>query len=276
MINIFILLILFSFSSQAMIQSSINVEVHENIQDPSELNNIIIEKTEYPHIIVWYGGESGVNKEGAQFYKDHIFSEFNKQDKPFKFYLYDLIAWGGLRNLRASVKTKDKLAENIKTSRYSFIHSADFFNDLIQEKNPEIIQYYNETILKNPVLSYPSTGRKPNHIMVKDVLSAESLKTIHDIDTAYAYSPLQYLEGIYLAKTIINSSNTKQNIIFMLPNDEYKYYTSPSLQEDLNKIIKRDSNIIFVNFKYGDEIYKRPYISKAKKVNKLEIESYLE
>lgn len=220
-------------------------------------------------------------EEGAKFYRDEIFNHYSSG----KFHLYDLAAWEGLRKFKSKITAENKITPEINRlalKKYSAIASAAFLDDLAEEKNPKVISYYNNVILKNPALMVHSATRRKNNVLIKEKLPGESVKEIHDLDTASAYSALQYLEGIYLIKKIIQDRHGKDtNIVFLLPNDEYKYYTTPELEKDVNTILGftmshiPEVRVLFKSFKFGDDIHLRPYIMKGAKVTTETIKNYL-
>ena len=89
-------------------------------------------------------------------------------------------------------------------------------------------------------------------------------------DNAYIYSALQYLEVFFIAQKFYQSKNCeKYNIVFLLPGDEYTYYTDKTnklctaLQEDLNTFFKESSSQLqlhFYGFKYLHNGCTRPYL----------------
>ena len=260
----------------------INVTIDETIYSTDEIcEKIQLEKAN-PQMIAWYVGESGITKNGAQFYQDSIFNKFKNIHTPHKFHLYDLVAWQGLRTKQASIAAKSKMAQHIDSlqhSNYSSIYSADFLKDIMEEEDENVIKHIQEIILKNPHLYIHSTGRRETGIKLKDVLPARSLEPIHDLDTAHTYAALQYLEGIYLTKKLALSSpeECEQNIIFFLPNDEYKYYVSEQIENDMNILLNgkipsdKTINATFNCFKYGNSIHERPYILRDKKATKQDL-----
>lgn len=262
-------------------EAVIKVSIDETIYSPEEISDKIVKEKNNPQMIAWYIGESGITKGGAQFYQDEIFNRFKSVKTPHKFHLYDLVAWQGLRNKTSSIASKSKMAEHIDSlnnPHFSSIHSADFLKDIMQEDNESVITYTRDTILRNPHLFIHSAERKETGIKLKEVLPAKSLEPIHHLDTAHTYAALQYLEGIFLTKQIaLKDAGNKHNIIFFLPNDEYKYYVSEQIEADMNALVKdkipADSHIdaTFNCFKFGRSIAERPYILHDKKATKQDL-----
>lgn len=265
------------FPCQGPCSLSLDTTIHESTVAMAKMNEL-----ENPQMILWYAGESSLVEEGATFYKNEILSHLNR---PGKFHLYDLASWEGLRKKKAKITTETKMSQRINTLKLSHIvaiHSADFLKDLATENNPEVIAYYNDIIFKDPLLFTNSIDRKINGILVQDKMPVSALKAIHGMDTAQTYSALQYLEGIYLVKRIVQASQGEENnIVFLLPNDEYKYYVTPNLSRDMNAVLSNSGilnkkiNIFFKSFQFGKSIKDRPYIMKGKKVNEKTIDDFL-
>lgn len=250
--------------------SEIRVTVNEEIHTPEMAMNSV-NALENPHVVLWYSGESGLTAEGAQFYNTEILSRLTT---PGKFLLYDLAAWESLRKKKVATDVKSRTAQTIERSahdRITPIHSADFFSYLKKEDRAPVIQHINQVILKKHELYTNSESRKTNGILIKEKLPHATLSAIQDLDTAHAYSALQYLEGLFLINQIISSAPSASNVVFLLPNDEYKYYTAPDLAQDIKTVLQTDSlqhsvNVQFMCFKFGSSISERPYILRGKKV----------
>lgn len=227
--------------------------------------------------IVWYTGESGITEKGAQFYNENIFNKFSDIGIQNTIYLYDLGAWKALRNSKASlvkISPYVKAINKLNLSKYIAVGSEDFFVSLINEKNMASLSYIHEVILKRDFIYNSSISRKPNNIKIKDVLNeAKVLAPLMDMDTSFAYSPLQYLEGIFLIKKIaqlaLSSKSYKSPlaITFLLANDEMKYYkdSEKSFAEDVGVLLMQDKELVrkglseiiikFVFFKYGETVF---------------------
>jgi hypothetical protein len=260
----------------------VQINIDETIYSTEEICNKVQLERRNPQMIAWYVGESGITKNGAQFYQDSIFNKFKSVQSPHKFYLYDLVAWQGLRNKTCSVQAKSKIAEHINTlnnPHYCSIHSSDFLQDIMNETDEATIKYIQDHILRNPHLYIHSVDRRITGIKLKEVLPARALEPIHDLDTAHTYSALQYLEGIFLTKKVANLTpeEREQDIVFFLPNDEYKYYVSEQMEGDLNNLLKgkipadKLINATFYCFKFGSSIQERPYILRDKKATKQDV-----
>ncbi|MGZ6251147.1 MAG: hypothetical protein ACXWL2_03905 [Candidatus Chromulinivorax sp.] len=277
---------LFLFLIPSTCFSVIKVTIDETNYTTDEICTKIQLEKENPKMITWYVGESGITQTGAQFYQDSVFNKFKTVTTPHKFYLYDLVAWQGLRNRQSSIAGKSKIAEHINTlnnPHYSSIHSSEFLQDILQENDEDIIKYTQDTILRNPHLYIHSAGRRETGIKLKEVLPARALEPIHELDTTHTYAALQYLEGIFLTKKIAQhpSSAPKENVIFFLPNDEYKYYVSEQIEADMNNMLQskiptdKDIDVTFNCFKFGSSIQERPYILRDKKATKQNITDLL-
>lgn len=275
-------LLLFLLSISATTFGMITVTVDDTIYSPQEVTCKILLEKPNPQMIAWYIGESGLTKDGAHFYQECIFDKFKEVQQPHRFHLYDLVAWQGLRNKKASIQSKSKMAQHIdslKNPHYSSIYSADFLKDILSEQDEAVVRYIKDVVLRNPHLYLHSMERKETGIKLKEVLPAQALEPIHDLDTAHAYSVLQYLEGIFLTKQVVLASQEKNiNIVFFLPNDEYKYYVTKQIEQDMKTLlagkIPADTtiNATFNCFRFGQSIADRPYILRGKKATKKDLD----
>lgn len=261
----------------------VEVNIDETLYLPHDICEKIKSEKINPQIVAWYIGESGITKSGASFYKENIFDKFKTVEQPHKFHLYDLVAWQGLRNRQSSTMSKSKIAEHInklQLSNHKSVHSSDFLQDIMSEEDENVIRHTRENILRNPQLYINSSGRRETGIKLREVLPARSLEPIHDLDTAHTYAALQYLEGIFLTKQIgLSQSEEKhQNVVFLLPNDEFKYYVSDQIEADMNILITnkipadKRINVTFNSFRFGDSIQDRPYILRDKKLTKKDLD----
>lgn len=199
-----------------MWQKTISVSIDAKTRSPEELSTTLSSKDRA--VVVWYIGEAGITQDGASFYRDSIFgpSRTAHGSESPEFHLYDLAAWQALRNKNCSIDQTSKVASTVNKSDragYRAILSSDFFNYLKQVKNEEEVQHIHR-ILQNSDLHTPSLGRNPNNRTIGEVLPFESLAPIHTMDTAHAYSALQYLEGIYLVKNALHDLQKKKFLFY--------------------------------------------------------------
>ncbi len=156
---------------------------------------------------------------------------------------------------------------------YKPLISKDFFKWLLQIENRSLLsddvceQLCKESSNKDRLsFSLADIGYKPS--LLNRSLKKLNGKTMLQDDVGKIYRILQYLEGIYYAKKIIEDTAEKKDkkcsIVFMLPNKEFTYYTVPqekSLFENFKKSIevaiqpiisKMDIHIRFQPFAYGE------------------------
>ncbi|MFH1831863.1 MAG: hypothetical protein ABH827_03595 [bacterium] len=253
-----------------------------NLQAKQTISNLCDQiqklKKSDPQIIIWYSGQEGLSQRCSDFYKENLFKPIQKNYKQDQFciYPYDLSAWKGLSKTNISLtKTYCNRESDINITP---VFSCDFFKYLEKAQDTELETL--QEILKQEFIWQKSTKSPKNTITLRDLqepYSPKSLQDLQDIDTAKIYSALQYLEGLWLTKTILKknlnfadrsqeSDDTPEiNIIFLLPNDELEYYQSKlentiSFKYDLNKLISSDTElknqdfnltISFQNFSYA-------------------------
>lgn len=103
-----------------------------------------------------------------------------------------------------------------------------------------------------------------------------NLEELGNQDTALAYSALQYIEGLYLVSRIVQSQRNP-NIVFILPNDEHKYYVAENggFETDLRQVLiaqegldvsRRRITVSVQTFTYMDAQNARPYIGSGPKI----------
>lgn len=124
-----------------------------------------------------------------------------------------------------------------------------------------------------------------NGFKIQDAFNSKcpALEPIHKLDCTHSYSALQYIEGLYLVEKLVqeavNAGTREVNLIFALPDDEWKYYfdNSNSFLQDVknllgsklgDKIADKKINIEFCTFTYGD---KRPYNDGVQEIEKIEL-----
>ena len=231
---------------------------------------------ENPVVVLWFIGTRGLKLECLEYYKNKIIDPIIEKQPSASFVLTDLSAWGAFRDSNISIKTSSHLADFINEKffpRFRCFKSSDFFENLSTIENEKLIQ-----ILKTSVsrifstccnFGVPAVGFRTGFILPENCLVFEDWL---DCDASMAYSPLQYLEAMFIIESIINFSNRASNltVVFALPNDELKYYLTAdnSFESDLNFFLKERINceqlpdsidIHFRSFNYGMKKSHRPY-----------------
>lgn len=87
------------------------------------------------------------------------------------------------------------------------------------------------------------------------------------LDAFKSYSLFQYLEMLYIISEL--SSAGVNQITFLLPNAEYKYYKFDFFSHDIKRILSINIVIKFLSFRYTKHITSRPYNSGKEIVSKL-------
>lgn len=257
----------------------------------------ILEEINNPTIVVWYSGEDGLTKRSKDFYEKNLITPLKQVNtslcnrKPFQLYLYDLNAWNILKG-----QDQSKLSvplESIITDCYcgyynvQLLSSKGFFQWLYTLNKEQINVTCN--MLKRSFIWKKSNEYCNNKIILnQDPLYKKTLSDVIDIkdypdkfkqyfaakDNAYVYSALQYLEAFFITQKLFQSEDfSKRSIVFLLPGDEYTYYTDTTnksctaLQEDLNDFLKvsllntsQQFQLYFYGFKYSHNGCTRPYL----------------
>lgn len=208
-----------------------------------------------PQVIFWYMGPYGLRQDGVKFYKKVLGQLMPLKNEP-NCLLYDLTAWAAFGDRKRAI---DAVNQNIKginalaIPRIRGLGSNKFFEGLIAEANPMVVTYLRDVVLKRPWLDKISEDFPEKKIKVKEVFESKCpiLANMLEKDTGKSYSAFQYLEGIYLIdqilKTELGKAGDEINIVFALPNDEWKYY------EDGEGCFAKDVSAIIAE-KYGDKL----------------------
>jgi hypothetical protein len=242
-----------------------------------------IEHLENPQVVVWYSGEDGLSEKSYDFYEQNFIKPFRKAygTKPYSLFLYDLSAWKGLRDRKISLTTTNNtllatLYPNNK--QITPLYSREFFQYLLTTQNEKESALFNTIFTQRKEIWSKSKNTHENGIKIADIMP-NIFKGKEDLDTAKAYSALQYLEGLWIVLAILGqgllnkdqSTNTSRSIVFLLPNDELEYYQHGTcFQEDLQKLIKLTEslnkqtpklNVYFQKFRYGKgKQQEKPYL----------------
>jgi len=198
--------------------------------------NIFLRKN--PQIITWFSGEDQLTPRCLEFYKKYLNQLCNEKDfqkKSYALYLYDLRAWSCLKKPENSLLVNPKNStvfnafSEIKNNLivpWELVSSAYFFLWIISMN--ELEQKIASNILTNKKIWENSEKYPNNNVITKDVFSQNSWlgNTYKTVDTSKFYSPLQYLEGLFLIQKIVekNIQSNEITIVFLLPQGESKYY----------------------------------------------------
>jgi hypothetical protein len=278
-----------------------------------------------PHIVLWFTNYFGSVMAGTvSWYNNNILSQIPNS----LFWLTDLKAWCFLTNNKSELKKiyKDIVAKIENNERLSaqecplIIQSSSVLTPTINDIKPR----YNALVSKEFFIwlsqlqgfTIGDLGDVANKLCKSYIRSdrlhfslasigyfcpfldyrLEKLEnnTLLDVDFAYIFRILQYLEGIYYVYTIVqkslaaNPDLTDISIVFLLPNKEFVYYLVEeeetlfqTFQENtamlLSKYIPRDIavNLYFQPFGYGDSFSDVPYKAPGTSYKKPRLEQEL-
>lgn len=261
----------------------------------SQVTRNILEEIPNPNIVVWYSGEDGLTVRSKDFYEKNLIVPLKQVNispqsrKTFQLCLYDLGAWNILKKDRQSERAAplEVIIKNQKYCNTKPVSSEDFFQWLSNLKKQHVnticdvlkhsfiwrisSEYCDKQIKLNRNPSYNKTLSEV--IDIKDYPN-EFQKYFIAKDNAYIYSALQYLEAFFITQKLSQSKSSDPcNIVFLLPGDEYTYYTDKTdisctaLQEDLNLFFTAFSydapqriSIYFYGFRYLHNGCQRPYL----------------
>ncbi len=236
------------------------------------------------NIILWFVGSYGLKKTCVDFYREEIIQPLlMKETEKTIFWLTDLTAWFGIKSANGSISKSSVIAdkiESLQSNYFKVIKSSEILRSIYEFPEKPIA-----TNLRSSVCSILEVNHNKNAtetgISIGSIFPGDSsiLSFFQDHDSGLFYSALQYIEGCFIVKKILkhllesdkSQLSKKKHIQFVLPEDEYKYYSTQngSFQKDLSSIVnfiaKRlgiDSlllDIQFLSFPYDKNLSKRPY-----------------
>lgn len=228
---------------------------------PLEKSLTRVKSLKDPQVVIWFTNYFGsVNKDTADWYQREVFTKLPNAT----LWLTDLKAWtflsvdkeqlkknyssivAQLENIQKAKNSNEKW-EPLKecplitkssdilvtsSNKYKVLSSKEFFVWL-QKCDPKIIsdeicnqlckEYQREDSLR---FSLSDLGYKSS--CLDRTIPKLSGQTILNTDFSKIFPILQYIEGIYYSKAIIESNPKKENnIVFLLPNKEFTYYIIP-------------------------------------------------
>lgn len=260
-----------------------NFEVNEAVTKVSHLDS--------PDIVIWYIGTSGLKESCARFYQREIIDPILTNSSRSIFWLVDLTAWSALKDKNSSISNYSSISEKINgfcDFRIKCFKSSDFFGRIECINNIDFISYFQRALSRNS-LWINSKDFKDNDIYVKDVFGSNCnlMSVFNDRMASKSYSMLQYLEGCFIIEEIVMENvlirkKSDIQIVFLLPNDETKYYQcdSESFIKDIRFTLlnslrdlfgKLKISVDFFSFNYGESSICRPYNSRGKNLRKNEL-----
>lgn len=266
-------------------ESILELNFHESI-GLKKLKTIFSRK-KTPQVVLWYIGCNGLKNKTIEYYRNNIIHPVLQVNPITTFWLLDLVAWNSFKSKSGSIYKSSSYCEtiyNLNDSRLKPIGSSKIFQDMLNLNKPEIIRDLDSVskldFLKKVSASYPNTGIITRDIFRKKLKFGDMLL---NKDSSKSYAFFQYVEGCMLVKNIIEQSlldfgpTSDIEIIFLLPNDELKYYNDGSktfmnsIESILNSSYKsRNFNLFidFYSFPFGSSSACRPYIVKDKPPSK--------
>lgn len=244
-------------------------------------------------ILVWYSGTGGLTERSRNFYTEQLLSPLIASGDPYILYLYDLSAWKGLAQESASIRQQASFVDAgpllSMTGEISPIASADFFKALELWRS----RYLEEVVVTRsfPIFTSLSARRSSGVGFTTIGFEPPVIRALLEqrpilADTGYAYSMLQYLEGLWLVRELaakaLARGNSNPTLIFLLPQGELPYFYDPTIgvledtafQDDVSMLLAEDPvtsgleslRVIFADFTYCYKAPKggicdRPYLS---------------
>lgn len=278
--------VLFHSLSADITIESYNTDVYKNKTPEAIIAEDLRNITSNPNVVVWGIGSGGLTDRSLDFYQDFVLTPLKEQfGAESRCYFYDLSAWdtSTWRNKanRPSATFSKKYADAGELRAYfennefsaEVLFGADLFS-WMHTFSAEAKAYTIETILPQEFLWEKSKDRKATGTVVKRTAlgaSGSIFSGYGNMRIDYIYSPLQYLEAIFIVDYLIQKGVSE--ITLFLPNTEFDYYIGingenlPEFQRDMNKMIEMirgeinsEVKVIFLPFKYGTRDNDRPYL----------------
>lgn len=249
-----------------------------------------IAKINNPQVIFWYIGAYGLREDGVKYYRKDLTKLLGSSATC---QLYDLTAWAPFSSKESdnSIQSFNQNADLINQfaiPQIQCIKSCDFFNWLIRSK--EIEKKELQKILQKRSFIYrASESYTDNQRTIGEIFKWQCppLADLYEQKSSKCYSAIQYMEGIYLVKSLTKKALEKDpdskeiNLVFALPNDEDRYYRDQDnsfaedikalLQEDFgNQLKNKKVNVTFLTFGYTNQPSSRPYNAGLQNIEKLE------
>jgi hypothetical protein len=230
-----------------------------------------------PHVFLWYFGPYGLKKAGVDFYKKNLISPLLAH-RQLIFWLMDLTAWGAFRDRHVPITEVSSLAEEIENFSIPQIHcmnAADIFKKM-EALDPASVAYFQKA-LRRGFIHKSSENAPTTDIPLHSILTCPVISEWSNHDASKCYSTLQYLEGCLLIEEIVQKSSLREvEIVFILPNDELKYYQDETnaFQQDVAFLVEKygkSVRIKFYSFQYGEQEQHRPYNAPGKVYKKNEL-----
>lgn len=239
-----------------------------------------------PQVITWFLGRKGLRKDWFLYCRDSLIYTVREIAKSCTFFLYDLRNWANLKStsIDKTMSTGSKVVKRINSLSCSDIiclDSARYFQFLKECNSSEMVAYVNEVVWKREFIWLKSSSFSSSGVSLEDSLGRSPLmEAIKGVDVNNAYSGLQYMEGYFLVQEVLKRSASTDfgelNLVFLLPNDEYRYYDdeSKSFEKDVREMLMKQEDlpsngkirIIFIPFQWGESLNERPYLSDCESV----------
>ena len=245
-----------------------------------------IGRLRHPQIILWYIGCNGLRTRCVEFYRRAFITPvLAKRDLHPTFWLVDLTAWSAFKSARGAIQKTNscmRVIQACEDSRIQGLSSAEIFGVLQNTVEQNIVEYFRKTIQRD-IIKGVSKNFPDVNVRVKEIFQESCPLGIdwYDCDVSKAYGAFQYLEGCFIIKEIVKRLSHRQfdnfvEIVFVLPNDESKYYKDhqDSFQKDVKFLLDEYArqlglvsvslNVFFICFKYGLKNQDRPYNAPGK------------
>ena len=165
--------------------------------------------------------------------------------------------------------------EKLSIPEIHCIRAADIFKKM-EALDPISIDYFRKA-LRRSFIHKSSENAPDSHIPLQSILNCPVASEWAHKDASKCYSTLQYLEGCLLVEEIVQKSAEQEvDILFVLPNDELKYYqdATGAFEQDVAFLLHHSDKrvqIQFYSFPYGENEQHRPYNAPGKVYKKNEL-----
>ncbi len=219
--------------------------------------------------VYWYIGPNGLKQGTIDFYREPLSRHIKLGATPC---LVDLTSWGALKG-KCKLSDYHESGLSLRSDEMITVLACNYFSALQEiQTDTDICKFLQEIAsreeLQNVSDTFQDSGKTLSELF-KDQCPA--LSPIASLDCAKTYSVIQYIEFLFYIEMILKQRPNTENIRFILPNDEAKYYL-PTLQQDLTQFLAlrgcspEKLNIHIECFEYGSERLHRPYNIPSKTI----------
>lgn len=224
------------------------------------------------HCVFWYIGSNGLKQGAVDYYRPHLTEVLAKGAHNW---LVDLSAWASFKKKKSSPSYNSSKGDKIEGDGIRVLKCGEFFDALAAIPAESALCDLLNDIAKRESLLSPSAEFASVGWTIGERFeqACPALEPLYELDCAKTYSVIQYIEFMFLVAKMLEQGEDVNQIRFVLPNDEAKYYIE-ALESDLQQFLALSKishgsglKVIIDCFDYSSEMMHRPYNAPTKVVN---------